>query len=288
MSGQSARVLLEAARRRLAAAGVPEPRRDARLLLAAATGANGAALLAHPDRPVGQAAVERFSAHVARRERREPVSRILERREFWSLSFCLTPATLDPRPDSETLVEAVLNAIPDRSAALRLADLGTGTGCLLLALLSELPNATGLGIDLDPAAVATAEANARRLGLAGRATFRTGDWLAGVEEEFDVILSNPPYIPAAEIDRLEPEVACWEPRRALAGGLDGLEAYRTLAPQIPARLRGGGVAVVEFGAGQDRDVADILQASGLEIVAFSHDLGKVLRCVLAVRRSAKK
>lgn len=288
MSVATARILLEAACCRLAAAGVPDPRRDARLLLGAALDLPPAALLTDPDRVVGPEAAERFRVDVERREKREPVSRILGRREFWSLPFRVTPATLDPRPDSETLVEAVLRVIPDRNAQLRLADLGTGTGCLLLALLSELPRATGLGIDCDPSAVATAEINARELGLADRAVFRTGDWLAGVSDDFDVIVSNPPYIPTEEIDRLEPEVAQWEPRLALSGGVDGLDAYRAMAPQIASHLRRDGVAALEFGAGQARGVSDILEASGLEIRGFRHDLAGVLRCVLASRGSAKK
>lgn len=288
MSQTVVRNLLETARRRLSAAGLEEPRRDARLLLAAALGCDESVLLIDPDRVVDAAVAARFSGYVERRHGREPVSRILGRREFWSLTFRVTAATLDPRPDSETLIEAALGAIPDRAAPLRLADLGTGTGCLLLALLSELPNAVGLGIDLDSAAVATAQANAAELGLANRASFRLGNWLAGLDENFDVIVANPPYIPLAEIDRLAPEVARWEPRRALSGGADGLDAYRALAPQIAARLTPGGVAVLEFGAGQEPEVAAILRAAGLEIHRFRHDLGGVLRCVLAVRGSAKK
>jgi release factor glutamine methyltransferase len=288
VSATAARELLERARDRLQAACVGEARREARLLLAAAIGIDQTALLADPDRLVEQQAAARFAAYVGRREQREPVSRILGTREFWSLTFRVTPATLDPRPDSETLIEAALAAVAGRAAALRILDLGTGTGCLLLALLAELPHATGLGIDLDAAAVAAAQANARDLGLADRAVFRVGDWLAGEAEFFDVVVANPPYIPAADIDLLEPEVARWEPRRALAGGADGLDAYRILAPQIAARLQPEGVAVLEFGAGQDQAVARILMSSGLEIRGFRHDLGGVLRCVLAARGSAKK
>lgn len=288
MSRATARTLLEAARESLAAAGVEDARRDARLLLAAAIGCDASALVIEPGRMVDGRSAERFARFVERRQAREPVSRILGRREFWSLRFRLAPATLDPRPDSETLIEAALATIPDRAAALRLLDLGTGTGCLLLALLAELPNAAGLGVDIEPAAVAAARENAASLGLAGRASFRVGDWTAGIEESFDVIVANPPYVPDPEIDRLAPEVARWEPRRALAGGADGLDAYRALAPRILDRLAPEGVAVLEFGAGQDRDVAAILAAAGLEIRGVRHDLGGVLRCAVAVRGSAKK
>lgn len=282
------RETIDLAARRLAAAGVEEPRRDARLLLADALGVSQGALLTADDRTVGAGAAARFAAHLARREAREPVSRILGLREFWSLPFRLTPATLDPRPDSETLVEAALAMLPDRAAPLRLLDLGTGSGCLLLALLAELPRATGLGVDNDQAALAAAMENARALGLAGRAEFRLGDWGRGLAERFDLVVANPPYIAEGDIAGLAPEVALHEPRGALAGGDDGLDAYRLLAPQLAALLRVGGSAVLEFGRGQDRDVAALLTVEGLEIRAFHRDLGGSLRCVVAACGSAKK
>lgn len=282
------RTLLEQAVAELAAAGVPEPRRDARLLLAAALGTDAAGLLARDDRPVEPEAVARFAAAVARRAAREPVSRILGMREFWSLRLIVTPATLDPRPDSETLVEAALDAVPDRAAPLRILDLGAGTGCLLLALLSELPQATGIGIDRDPDAVSAAAANAASLDLANRASFQVGDWAAGLAGPFDLIVSNPPYIPDVEIAGLAPEVARYEPRAALSGGADGLVAYRELAPQIARLLAPRGHAVLEFGARQDRAVGEILSAAGLEICGFRRDLSGILRCVVATRSDPKK
>lgn len=288
MSRPTARTLLESARERLAAAGVEDPRRDARLLLAAAIGCEATALVIEPERLVDGISAERFARFIERREAREPVSRILGRREFWSLCFRVVPATLDPRPDSETLIEASLAAIPNRAAALRLLDLGTGTGCLLLALLAELPNATGLGVDIEPAAVTAARENATSLGLAARASFHVADWTAGIDGSFDIIVANPPYVPESDIEGLAPEVARWEPRRTLAGGADGLDAYRALAPRILDRLAPDGVAVLEFGAGQDTDVATILAASGLEIRTLRHDLSGVLRCAVVVRGSAKK
>ncbi len=280
--------LLDAASSRLAAAGVAEPRRDARLLLAAALESSAATLLARDDLVVDAGVAARFDGHVARRAEREPVSRILARREFWSLPFRLTPAMLDPRPDSEALIEAALALVPDRAAPLRLLDLGTGSGCLLLALLSELPRATGLGIDRDPDAVAGAAANARALDLASRAAFRPGDWGAGLAERFDLVVANPPYIPDGEIATLAPEVARYEPRGALAGGADGLDAYRVLAGQLGDLLAAEGHAVLELGRGQDAAVAALLRAAGLEIRGFRHDLGGVVRCVVAARRGAKK
>jgi release factor glutamine methyltransferase len=282
------RQLLDDAASRLAAAGVQEPRRDARLLLAAATNSEGAALLARDDRPVEPEAVARFAGHVARRERREPVSRILGSREFWSLPFILTPALLDPRPDSEALIEAALDQVADRTRPLRLLDLGTGSGCLLIALLWELPNATGLGVDREPDAVAGATANAEALGLGARARFRPGDWGEGLAERFDLIVANPPYIPDGEIAALAPEVAQYEPRGALAGGPDGLDAYRALAGQLAGLLAADGRAVIEFGQGQDAAVAALLRAAGLEVLGFRHDLSGVVRCVVAGPLGTKK
>lgn len=281
------RALLDAAAARLAAAGVDAPRRDARLLLAAAVGTDTATLLAHVERGVDPGAAARFAESIARRAAREPVSRILGRREFWSLSFRVTPATLDPRPDSETLIEAALAGVADRQAPLELLDLGTGTGCLLLALLSELPNATGIGIDRDPEAVAAAAVNADALGLASRASFQLGDWAAGVSGPFDLVVSNPPYVPEAEIDLLAPEVARFEPRAALSGGTDGLDAYRALAPQLARLLGDRGRAALELGVGQHAAVAAILAAAGLEIQGFHDDLNGIARCVTVVRGSAK-
>lgn len=284
----SVQTLIERASARLAAAGVESSRRDARLLLAAAMQAAPATLLAGAERSVDDAAACRFESFVERRAGREPVSRILGEREFWSLPFRLSPATLDPRPDSETLIEAALAEIADRQAPLRLLDLGTGTGCLLLALLSELPNASGIGVDRDPAAVAEAAANAGALGLAGRATFQAGDWAAGIAARFNLVVANPPYIPDHEIDALAPEVAGFEPRGALEGGSDGLDAYRGLAPDLGRLLTSDGRLVLEFGAGQQPAVTAILQAAGLETLGVRRDLNGIVRCLVAGRGGAKK
>ncbi len=280
--------LIERVCARFAGAGVDSPRRDARLLLAAAMRVDSAAVLAGADGLVGDAAARRFESFVERRAGREPVSRILGTREFWSLPFRLAPATLDPRPDSETLIEAALAEIADRAAPLRLLDLGTGTGCLLLALLSELPNATGVGVDRDPAALAIAAANAEALGLAGRAAFQTGDWTAGIAARFNLVVANPPYIPDHEIAALAPEVACFEPRGALAGGVDGLDAYRALAPDLARLLTSDGRLVLEFGAGQQPAVSAMLQVAGLATLGVRRDLNGIVRCLVAGCGGAKK
>ncbi len=262
-------------------AGVPEPRRDARLLLAHATRSGPEALLAEPGRALDDDDRRTFAALVARRAAREPVSRIVGRREFWSLDFRLTPQTFDPRPDSETLVEAVLEGIADRAAPLALLDLGTGSGCLLLALLSELPNAWGLGVDDDERALGAARANARALGLGGRASFVVGDWGSALDNPFNVVVTNPPYIRQQDIAALAPEVAAHEPRRALAGGDDGLAAYRALAPSLGRLLAADGMAAIEVGDGQASAVATVLGGAGLVVSSARRDLAGGLRCLVA-------
>jgi release factor glutamine methyltransferase len=208
------------------------------------------------------------------------MSHILGRREFWSLEFQVTPDVLTPRPDSETLIEAVLDRIKDRSRGVRIADLGVGSGCLLLALLNELPNATGLGIDRSPAALVVARENAKQLGLAARAEWREGDWLHGVSERFDVIVSNPPYIASGTLAALEPELR-YEPRAALDGGLDGLDAYRTSAPMLAAALSADGIVALEIGHDQGDAVAAILEQAGLDVRARRADLSGRERCLVA-------
>jgi release factor glutamine methyltransferase len=273
---------IAAAAARLAASSIAEPRREARLILSLALGVDPGELLAWPERALDEAARVQFEALIRRRAGHEPFSRLRGRREFWSLDFELSSDTLDPRPDSETLIEAALEAIADRGAPLRVLDFGTGTGCLLLALLSELPQATGLGIDRLPGAVATARRNAARLGLDGRAQFREGDWDREILGPVDVILANPPYISSGEVSRLAPEVASFEPRLALDGGVDGLDAYRILAPALARLLAPGGFACVEIGFGQSASVVALFSESGLKIRSLRPDLSGTPRCLVAV------
>ncbi len=276
---QTLKQLRRRAEERLRDAGVDTPGLDARLLVEHALGLTRDQLLTRADDPLSDADAARALDLVARRAAREPVGRILGHREFWTVDLALNPDTLEPRPDTETVVEAALDAIPDRAAPLRLLDLGTGTGCILLALLAELPNATGLGVDLSPGAVAAAAANAGRNGLEGRARFRTGDWGAGLDERFDLVVSNPPYIPSADIAGLQPEVRDHDPARALDGGADGLDAYRAIAAQLPGLLVPGGSAALEVGQGQAAAVARLLEAAGLSVTGLFRDLGGVERCV---------
>lgn len=272
-----------AAAARLAAAGVPEPRREARLLVALALGVEPGAVLGYPERGLDPAARTRLAALTTRRAAREPFSRLAGRRGFWSLDFEISPATLDPRPDSETLIEAALTLLPDRAAPRRVIDFGTGSGCLLLALLSELPKATGVGIDILPEAAATARRNAAALGLADRAHFIVGHWSGAIVGQADVILANPPYISTEEIDSLAPEVARYEPRTALDGGADGLAAYRQLASEIARLLAPDGLAFIEVGAGQAAAVQRLMAATGLALTGLHRDLAGIERCVVLHR-----
>ncbi len=258
----------------LAAAGVDSPRLEARLLLGHAAGLTQAALLRNRDAPVD---MPPYAALLARRAGREPLAFITGRQEFWSLSFEVSSDTLIPRPDSETLIEAALEARPGRGAVRSILDLGTGTGCLLLSALTEYPVAWGVGVDLSPGAAALAQRNAAALGLSHRAALLCGHWDDALEARFDLVLSNPPYIPGGDVAGLMPEVARHEPRRALDGGLDGLDAYRALMQRLPALLRPGGVAVLEVGADQAPTVSAL--AAGWA-VTLRRDLGGIERAVI--------
>ncbi|WP_338112200.1 peptide chain release factor N(5)-glutamine methyltransferase [Rhodovibrio salinarum] len=281
----SAGALLDIAQLRLAAAGVDAPRRDARLLLAAAMEVEEAALLADPGRCVAVEAAQRFADYLEQRVTRRPVSRILGVREFWSLTFEIGPGVLDPRPDTETLVEAALAHVDasghGREAAWRVLDLGTGSGCLLLALLSELPNATGLGLERDPEAAAIARANAARHGLDTRAQVRAEAWEEVEGAQVDLIVSNPPYVRRGEIQDLAPEVTRYDPWSALDGGPDGLDAYRDLVPRLAGWLAPGGQVFLEVGHDQGGEVQALLQGAGLRTPAGVCDLAGNLRCVRA-------
>jgi len=253
----------------------------ARRLVAASLDLTPAELVGHPERALEERQVSRVRLTLGRLVEREPLSRILRRREFWGLEFALSADTLDPRPETETVVEAVLRRVPDRGAALRFLDLGTGTGCILLALLSEFPAASGYGVDSAAGAAMTARRNAAALGLAARARFFVGDWGTAVSGRFDVIVSNPPYIVSAALAGLPREVALYDPRSALDGGADGLGCYRALAVDLSRLLGPGALFACEVGLGQTPRVAAIFRASGLAVEGCEYDLAGVERCIVA-------
>jgi release factor glutamine methyltransferase len=273
--------LLEDAAAALSQAGVGEPRRMARRAVGAVLEISPVEMFSHPERVVEDLQVNRVRLTLGRMVAREPLSRILGRREFWGLEFALSADTLDPRPETETIVEAVLRRFPDRNKPLRLLDLGTGTGCIASALLSEFRNAVGFGVDLSAGAATTARRNADLLGFADRAHFLVGDWGAAVSGKFDAIIANPPYIPDALLAGLPREVLLHDPRLALSGGKDGLQAYRSLATELGRLLRPKAFFFGEIGLGQDRAVAEILRASGLVIDGYENDLAGTARCVVA-------
>lgn len=265
----------------LAAAEIEAPGLEARMLLAHAAGIDQTRIIGYPEDEITTETLDTLAALTARRKTGEPIAYIIGTREFWSLDFKVSPATLIPRPDSETLIEAVLNWVPNKAAKLSILDLGTGSGCLLLALLSELPNATGCGIDINEEACKIAAENAEKLGLGSRATFQQGDWMQGLGDQFDIIISNPPYIVDAEIAALEIDVKQFEPRLALSGGPDGCAPYRIIAAQTATHLAPGKLLAVEIGIGQATDIKEIFAENGLKILDVLKDIGNIDRCILA-------
>ena len=282
---------LRMARRMLAQAGIGEAALDARILLCEAAACDATALARDPDHPLDAAAASRLDSLLGRRLAGEPVFRILGRREFWGLPFKLAPQTLEPRPDTEALVALALRQPASRRRAARILDLGTGSGCILLALLAERADAFGIGLDRSEEAVRTARDNARNLAFAQRAAFLVGDWAqalghaasGGHDPGFDLIVSNPPYIPAQEIAGLAREVSGHDPHRALDGGVDGLAPYRPIADDALRLLRPGGALVLEHGHDQAEAVRAILRARGLEPCGRERDLGNVIRAQAFMR-----
>ena len=268
-------------------AGLETPRLDARCLLGHVLGKDPATLSGCRDDVLSDERFGRFNELLNRRLDREPVSRILGTREFWSLPFDLEESVLDPRPDSETLVEAVLSTIGDGTVPFRVLDLGTGSGCLLAALLSELPQAFGIGVDIDPAALRVARRNLARIGLTHRAQFVCGNWGQALGGGFDVIVVNPPYIPSGEIESLAPEVINHDPHGALSAGLDGLDAYRNFLPQLRGLLAPRGLVALEIGRGQATAVTSLLSGSGFASIECHQDLAGVNRCLVARQEASE-
>ncbi|NBB16399.1 peptide chain release factor N(5)-glutamine methyltransferase [Caulobacter sp. SLTY] len=262
----------KAAQATLKAAGIDQPSIDARLMLEAATGASRMDILTDPYRELTaqqQAALDDF---VAQRARRRPISHILGRKGFWKIMLSVTPDVLTPRPDTEAILDVVLPAFPEHMA-FSMLDLGVGSGAILLAILAERPAAKGLGVDTSSEALAVARENAANLDLNDRAAFLRGDWTAGLgDAQFDLVVSNPPYIATDEIETLDPEVRDHEPRLALDGGPDGLDAYRVLAPEILRVLKPGGLFAVEIGHTQSAPVEALFRQAGADQVRTTQDL----------------
>ena len=266
--------------------GVATPELDARVLLRAATGLTFESIIAHGREPLSASCETQFNAFVNRRLAGEPVARIRGVREFYGRDFKIDPNTLDPRPDTETLVSAALEILGGYDTTdqdLRVLDLGTGSGCILISLLAEFPQATGVGTDISPGALRVAMENAGSLGVSHRAQFVAADWFDRLTGQYDLVVSNPPYIASHEIEQLAPEVAQHDPRTALDGGIDGLDAYRRIAAAAGHFLRPGGALLTEIGCKQVKAVCDIFREAGLVLSgdAVRADLSGLPRCVSA-------
>jgi release factor glutamine methyltransferase len=262
--------------------GIESPAREARISLCAASGVSPVALIVDPREPLGSAAWKVQDVG-ARRAAGEPLSRIVGKREFWGLSLAITPHVLDPRPETETIVEAALSILSDRHEdPLRILDLGVGSGALLCALLTEFGLARGIGVDISTDAADVARGNLRACGLSLRAEIRLGDWTRGIEGRFDLIVSNPPYIPTVDLPRLPREVRNFDPWLALDGGIDGLAAYRRILPESRCLLAPGGWLLVELGAGQAAKVTAVASQCGFTDVRTYQDLAGADR-VAAIR-----
>ena len=273
----------QGARARLEAAGIPGPVIDARVLVEAACGVTRADIVGDPYRELDAGQVERLDNYLERRIRREPVSHILGRRGFWNIMLGVTPDVLTPRPETEVIVDHALRLFPE-GRPFRLLDLGVGSGAILLAILAERPAARGLGVDASEEALAVARDNAARLGMGGRVALLRGDWTAGLGDAgFDLVVSNPPYIATDMIETLDPEVRVYEPRLALDGGPDGLDAYRTLAPEILRVLKPGGRFLVEIGFDQRVAVEALFRQAGAMEVETLPDLSTHDRVVTGMK-----
>jgi release factor glutamine methyltransferase len=279
--GMTLQELRAAAVKRLRAAGIEAPEFDVRILLKLALGLDDAGLVSAGRAPISAQEQACFDRLIARRMTGEPIARIAGEKEFWSRSFKLDADTLVPRPETETLVEAALSVFSDRDFALRVLDLGTGSGILLAAILLERPRAIGVGVDRSEAALRIARENLKGLGLGDRAQFIRGDWSAALATRFDLIVANPPYIASTEIATLSREVRDHDPRLALDGGADGLDAYRAIIAELPQLLSARGAAILELGIGQEEAVTLLARAKGLRVEdSAQRDLGNVARALI--------
>jgi release factor glutamine methyltransferase len=265
---------------RLQQAKIESASLDARILLQHAVHINREELMGRPLASMTQAQMDHYKSLLEKRSQRQPVAQLIGKREFWGMDFRVTGDTLDPRPDSETLIEAVLAARPDRNAPIKILDLGTGTGCLILTLLKEYKNAVAVAVDRCAQALEVARGNAQALELEGRVQFVESNWCEKVQGVFDVVISNPPYIPSADIAGLETEVKKFEPMGALDGGVDGMDAYRAILSQIKKVLSPGGIAAFEIGFGQQQSLESLAKGAGMQLVSHRKDLSGVVRTLI--------
>ncbi len=268
-------------RNELTLSGIESASLESRILLAHSLNISDSVITGYPETLIDFECLKIIESNIKRRVRGEPISYIVGSREFWSLSFDVTPDTLIPRHESELLINIALQNIKDRKLPLSILDLGTGSGCLLLSLLSELPFATGIGIDISQPALNVAIINAKNLNLSSRVSFQNGDWFEGLEGKFDLILSNPPYIETNKIPYLETKIKDYEPVLALNGGNDGLEHYHKIGQDCIKRIAPSGFVLLEIGSSQAEDVSAILSKNGLSEIKLYKDLSNLDRCILA-------
>ncbi len=280
LAGENVAFVLSKAEARLKNAGISDSRRDARLMLSKAMGNTHPALL-DPICVIPKKANHVFENWVKRREKREPVSRIFGYREFWGLNFEINSHTLDPRPDSEALVFAAIESFKGKNPPKKILDIGTGSGCILCALLKEFPSAYGVGIDINPKALVLAQSNSILNGLGNRVNYLSSDIDSGLNAKFDIVISNPPYISKASIETLDPEVSIYEPRIAIDGGDDGLMVIRKLVTRLNNLTEPKGMVFIEVGLGQADEVAQLLTNEGFHIDSYVKDLSGHKRVVRA-------
>ena len=275
---------LEAAIKKLSAAGVENPKLDSKLLLCHAADIEPVELITSSNRRLPAQNLQSFEALIERRVLREPVSHLIGEREFWSLPFLVTSDVLDPRPASETLIEAALQYVEDTKKGFSVLDLGTGSGCLLITMLKECPLAAGIGVDISEAALKVARRNGTKHSVENRSKFVLSPWGKNLHESFDLILCNPPYIADSESVFLEPEVVVYEPQIALFSGVDALSAFRQLAPDVYRLLNPDGFAVLECGLGQANSLIQIFSSAGLKHLETLPDLDGIERCCVFSRK----
>ena len=267
--------------RELSLSKIENPQLEARILLAFASGVKQTRIIGYPEDKLDNSIISNLEKIMARRKTGEPIAYITGVKEFWSLNFNVTKETLIPRPDSETIVQSVLDTITNHMDRISILDLGTGSGCLLLALLSELPKAIGVGIDISSRSCKIAKKNAKELGLNNRAKFYQGNWMEGIHDQFDIIVTNPPYVAEPDMEFLDREIRLFEPHLALSGGPDGVAAYRLIAKESITRLKTAGILVVEIGINQAQSIRDIFVQNGLKIIKTQRDFSNIDRCILA-------
>ena len=280
----SVKVILEWAKEKLLEAQIESSILDARLLLGFALGTPQERFYGSEDEILTKTQADNYIKIIERRCKREPVSRIIGTRGFWNLTLKINQSSLDPRPDSEVLIESILKTFPEKADNLKFIDFGTGTGCLLLSALNEFPNSSGVGVDISKECVELARENATLSGLSRRALFIQSDWGREVTDKFDIIIANPPYIQSNIISSLDPEVKNFDPHIALNGGQDGLSCYRELAPQFVKILKKGGLVFLEIGYNQRESVSNIMEQSGLKCLHINQDLGNRDRCLVLAHR----